>query len=387
MVSTYKATISVGSIMALRMFGLFTVMPLLALYAIHLPGATPLLLGVTMGIYGLTQACLQMPFGIFSDFYGRKLTIFLGLIIFIIGSMIAGTAHTVFSLIIGRTLQGAAAIGSTLIALLSDLTDETHRTRAMAIMGGLIGISFSLSLAMGPLLNNWLSVPDIFYLSAFFGMLAMIILLTTIPSYKTPTIEKFSWTQLRLHFKQLCMQKEILWINFSSMALHSILIMNFIAIPFSLSQYGNITPNHHGWIYLPILLLAFTIVLKWIMLIERKKLLDVSMVLSIGLITLSQLSLIFFHYGLWSISVGLFLFFLGFNLLEAALPSSIAKKIGTTHRGMAMGLYSTIQFMGIFLGGLLGGWIYNYFSITGIFTLSASIGAIWLYQSRFKLIF
>lgn len=367
--------------MALRMLGLFMVMPLLALYAIHLPGSTPLLLGITMGIYGLTQACFQMPFGIFSDFYGRKLAIFLGLIIFIVGSFIAGSAHSIFPLMIGRTLQGAAAIGSTLIALLSDLTDDAHRTRAMAIIGGLIGISFSLSLVMGPLLNSWLPVPDIFYLSAILGIIAITILLTTIPSYKKTPTEKFSFTQLLSHLKQLCMQKEILWINFSAMALHTILMMNFIGIPFSLSQYGKIPPNHQWWIYLPVLLLAFTIVLKWIMLIERKKLLATSMVLSIGFILLSQLSLLFFHVSLWGIGFGLLLFFLGFNLLEAALPSAISKKIGVTHRGMAMGLYSTIQFTGIFLGGFLGGWIYSYFSITGIFILSAGVSAIWLYQS------
>jgi MFS family permease len=374
---SYKTTFSIASIMALRMLGLFMVMPLLALYLIQLPGSTPVFLGVAMGIYGLTQASFQMPFGIFSDFYGRKIAIFLGLFIFIIGSLIAGCAHTIVPLIIGRMLQGAGAIGSTLMALLSDLTDESYRAQAMAIMGGVIGLSFSFSIVAGPMLNSWLSVPGIFFLSVGMGIIAIGILLTAVPTPEQRHVEKFSFADLIFKLKQLWMQKNIRWINASGMLLHMLLVMSFISVPISLSRYVQIASNHHWKVYLPVLLLSFAIALKWIMLTQRKPLTP-SMVCSVGFIALSQIVLLFFHHYLWGISIGLLLFFVGFNFLEAVLPSEISKKAGTVQRGMAMGLYSTIQFSGIFLGGLLGGIIYSYFSINGIFILSTSIAAIWL---------
>ena len=364
--------------MALRMLGLFMVVPLLALYVMQLPGATPLLFGVSMGAYGLTQACFQMPLGIFSDFYGRKPAIFFGLLVFIIGSWVASCAHSIVPLIIGRTLQGTGAVGSTLMALLSDLTDEKHRPQAMAITGGVIGLSFSLALILGPILNSWLSVPGIFSLSVVMGIVAITILFTAIPTPARQPLEKFSFFVLISKLKAFGAQKNIFWINLSGMVLHMIMVMSFISVPISLSRYAQIAPNHHWWIYLPVLLLSFAVALKWIMLTERQRSLNFSMVLSIGFITCSQIVLLFFHHYLWGISIGLLLFFIGFNLLEAVLPSEISKQAGAARRGMAMGLYSTIQFSGIFLGGLLGGIIFSHFSINGIFILSTTIAAIWL---------
>lgn len=377
----YKLVFSIATVMALRMIGLFMIMPLLALYAMHLSGSTPLLLGLTLGIYGLTQALFQMPCGIISDFTGRKIVIVVGLSFFVLGSLIAASAQTIFAMMLGRAIQGAGAVGSTLMALLSDLTDEQHRAKAMAILGGVIGISFSFSLVLGPVLNAWLSVPGIFLLCAAMGIIAIAVLLFAIPTLKKEPhhlLEKFSFSTILSGLKRLLAQKKIVQYMVSSMLLHMLLIMNFIGVPVSLKDYVHLTQNQQWQIYLPVLLLSFLAAFIWIMLSEKRQRLNVSMALAIGFITLSQITLALFHYGFWSISIGLWLFFLGFNFLEAVLPAQLSKQVSIAERGMAMGLYSTIQFMGIFLGGLLGAAIYGYFSITSLFVFATIIGSLWL---------
>ena len=377
----YRTVFSIATVMALRMIGLFMIMPLLALYAMHLPGSTPLLLGLTLGIYGLTQALFQMPCGIISDFTGRRIVIVVGLCAFVLGSLIAASAQTIFAMMLGRAIQGAGAVGSTLMALLSDMTDEQHRARAMAILGGVIGISFSFSLVLGPVLNAWLSVPGIFLLCGAMGVLAIVVLVFAIPTLKKEPhhfLEKFSFSTVFSGLKRLIAQKRILQCIVSSMLLHMLLIMSFIGVPVSLKEYAHLTQNQQWKIYLPVLLLSFLVAFIWIMFSEKRKRLHVSMALAIGLMTLSQISLALFHYGLWSIGIGLGLFFLGFNFLEAVLPAQLSKQVGISERGMAMGLYSTTQFLGIFLGGLLGAAIYGYFSITSLFVFGTIIASLWL---------
>lgn len=426
---TYKTVFSIALVMALRMIGLFMIMPLLALYTMGLPGSTPLLLGITLGIYGLTQALFQMPCGIISDFSGRKPVIVIGLSCFIVGSLIAASAHTIFAMLVGRAIQGCGAVGSTLMALLSDLTDEKHRARSMAILGGVIGISFSFSLVLGPVLNAWLSVPGIFLLCAAMGVMAIFILLMAVPNLKKDNSagsQKFSISAVSSKLKRLITQKKIVQCIMSSMLLHTTLMMTFIGVPISLKEYAHIAQNQQWHIYLPVLLLSFMLAFLWIMLSEKQKRFNVSepvqnlampspkdlifehrsaayevceqrstdnqgflariveilnrlsIMLSIGLIILSQITLALFHYDRLSISIGLGLFFLGFNFLEAVLPSELSKQVGILERGMAMGLYSTTQFLGIFLGGLLGAGIYGYFSITTLFIFTAMIATTWL---------
>jgi MFS family permease len=320
-----------------------------------------------------------MPFGILSDFKGRKAIIILGLSLFSLGSFIAAFAHSIIPLIIGRALQGSGAVGGTLMALLSDLTDEHYRARAMAILGGVIGVSFSLSIVLGPVLNTWVSVSGIFLLCAVMGIAAILVLLFSVPALKKHPLEEFSFLSVLGRLKQqLLTQKKIARLNVSSMLLHMILMMTFISIPVSLKKYGDIAQNHQWQIYLPVLLLSFMMALGWVIFSERKKCLHISMNLSVSLIMLSQLGLMLFHYDLWQISIGLLLFFLGFNFLEATLPAEISRQVNTHDRGMAMGLYSTMQFIGIFLGGFSGGLIYGYFSITGVFIFTAIVASMWL---------
>lgn len=374
----YKTIFGIAGIMALRMIGLFMVMPLLALYVTTLSNATPLLIGISLGIYGLTQACFQIPFGIISDFHGRKAIVLIGLLLFILGSLIAASAQSIFTLIIGRALQGSGAVGSTLMALLSDVTDEAYRSQSMAIVGGSIGISFSLAIVLGPILNAWFNVPNIFLLSAAMGVIAIGVLFTTTYRLKKSPLAsmKFSFSSVRKGFDQIKDQK-ILHYNLSSMLLHMILIMNFMGVPALFNAHGLLAQHEQWWVYLPILLLSFAIALGWIMLTQKKSVLGFSMLLSVGLIIASQVILVVFSNHLLGISTGLLLFFLGFNFLEATLPSEISKRVASTHRGMAMGLYSTTQFTGIFLGGLLGGIVNSYFPIYGVFILGIIVASIW----------
>lgn len=373
----YKTIFWVGTIMALRMLGLFMVMPLLALYVANLPDTTPLLVGVALGIYGLTQACFQIPIGIISDFHGRKTTIAMGLLLFALGSFVAASAESIFTMIIGRTLQGAGAVGGSLMALASDLTEEKHRTQAMAAIGGIIGISFSVSIVLGPTLNVWLTVPTIFLLSSIMGLLAIGILLTTIPSISSPSPEKLSPRLITQELKYIKDQKTMFSLNISSMILHLILVMNFIGIPIALKEHAHLAAPRQWWIYLPVLILSFAVALKWIMLSRKKKHLRFSMLLSMSLIAASQAIFILLNGHLLGICVGLLVFFTGFNFLEATLPSEFSKQAKVSHRGMAMGIYSTTQFMGIFLGGLLGGAVYSYLSIPGIFIAGTIIASMW----------
>jgi MFS family permease len=376
--TSYKTIFSIAGIMALRMIGLFMVMPLLALYVTTLSGAKPLLIGISLGIYGLTQASFQIPFGIISDFCGRKIIIFIGLLLFVVGSLIAALAHSIFMLIIGRALQGAGAVGSTLMALLSDVTDEAHRSQSMAIVGGSIGVSFSLAIVLGPVLNAWFNVPNLFLLSAAMGLIAIgMLLTTTYPLKKSPLVSlKFSFSSVMQGFHQIKDQKTLHY-NLSSMLLHMILIMNFMGVPALLHAHKLLAQQEQWWIYLPILILSFLIALGWIMLTQKKSVLGFSMLLSVGLIIASQVTLIAFSSHLLGVSLGLLLFFIGFNFLEATLPSEISKRAAAAHRGMAMGLYSTTQFMGIFLGGLLGGIVNSYLPIYGVFILGTIVATAW----------
>lgn len=373
----YKNVFVIAAIMALRMLGLFMILPLVALYALNLQGTTPFFLGLALGIYGLTQACLQMPLGILSDFMGRKTIIAAGLGFFILGSLIAGITHSISLLIVGRALQGAGAVGSTLMALLVDLTLENQRARAMAILGAVIGISFSLSLVLGPVVHRWLSVPSIFLLCAVMGVIALFLLWRSVAPQPKTNRKFLSTSSLWRGFLQLVSQPSIRQLMLSSMWLHLTLMMTFISVPIALKLYAQMPQTQQWQIYLPSLLLSFVFAMLWIMLIEKKQGQYQSIAVAISCILIAQLGLALWHQQLWHIGLGLGIFFLGFNFLEAMLPAQLSKQVTIEQRGMAMGLYSTAQFMGIFLGGMLGGSLYGYFSVTGLFVLTAVMVGVW----------
>ncbi len=370
-----RATIALASILSLRMLGLFMVLPLFSLYSHHLIGATPFLIGMAMGVYGLTQAIFQIPFGACSDRLGRKKMITLGLLIFMIGSIVCATSHTIQGMIIGRALQGMGAIGSTVMALLADLTHEKERTKAMAMVGMTIGMSFSLAMVMGPLLNPWFHVNDLFWCAAIFGLIAIFILYTTVPHP-----QKTEWhadTEPEVHsFSALLKHAELLRLNSGILMLHAIFTASFIVIPISLAHAG-LSANQQWMLYLPILLLAFICSVPMIVIAEKKQCLKLFFLSAIVLMGIAEVLLWIFAQHLSVSALSLFFFFTGFSMMEAFLPSLVSKTAPRARKGTALGIYSCCQFFGIFVGGSLGGWFYSAFGLKNVYLFCTLLALIW----------
>jgi predicted MFS family arabinose efflux permease len=373
-----QAVFSLSTILCLRMLGLFMVLPLFALYASHLSGATPLLIGLSMGIYGLVQALLQIPFGALSDHVGRKKIITLGLGIFAIGSMIAAMSHTIWGMLLGRALQGAGAVGSTIIALMADLTRTTQRTKAMAISGITIGISFSLAMVLGPITVVWIQVSGIFWLAALLSIIAIILLLTLVPTPGSgrhiPSIKNEPHSQ---RFFSLLKQTELRRLNSGIFLLHLLFTASFIAIPISLQTLAGLKSNQQWMLYLPALIISFLFSIVCIMVAEKKHWVKPFFIGSIILIGVAEFLLWIFAHHLLLSALSLLLFFSAFSLLEAFLPSLVSRTAPPTHKGMALGIYSCSQFLGIFTGGAVGGWLYSAFGLISIYLFCTILTLIW----------
>lgn len=372
-----RAVISLSSIMALRMVGLFMVLPVFSLYATHLHGATPLLIGLSMGIYGLAQALFQIPFGSLSDRFGRKPIIFLGLTIFALGSLIAGFAHSITLMILGRALQGMGAVGSTILAMLADLTREDQRTKAMAISGITIGFAFSIAMFVGPILTKWMAINDLFFIATALGLVAMGLLYTSVPTPLNITWHRDTEPELK-SFLKLLVTPELAKLNIGIFILHAIFTASFVVIPITLKNFLGYEANQQWVLYLPTLLAAFFISLVCIGMAERKRQLKPYFLGGIIALALSE---IFFwltpnHLSLVAVSLGLF--FGGFSLLEAFMPSLISRTAPAARKGSALGIYSCSQFFGIFVGGVFGGWLYGNFSFTGVYLFCLCLALFWL---------
>ncbi len=374
-----RAAGSLAGIFSMRMLGLFMLLPVLSLHAESFVGATPMLMGVALGIYGLTQALLQIPFGVLSDRLGRKRVIAAGLLLFAVGSVVAAMATTIEGVIIGRAIQGAGAIAAATMALLADLTREEYRTHAMATFGMSIGISFTLALILGPVLNSWIGVSGIFWLTALLALLALVMLFRVVP---TPTHSHMHhdaeadlsqiWTVLG--------DFQLLRLNFGIFALHLILTAIFVVIPIGLRDAG-MDPGDHWMVYLGVVLVAVLFMVPMIIQAEKRGRMKEIFTLAVGLIALSQFGLWQMSGTLWGILLFMVLFFSGFNLLEAVLPSLISKMAPVDKKGTAMGLYSSSQFFGAFMGGLLGGWILGWsdgLEIAPVFLFSGGLALLWL---------
>ncbi len=372
-----ETIISLSSIMGLRMLGLFMVLPVFAWSAQQLHGATPFLVGLAMGIYGLFQALLQIPFGALSDRIGRKPIIVFGFILFIIGSLVAASASTITLMIVGRALQGMGAVGSTLLALMADLTSEKQRTKAMAIAGISIGFSFSLAMFAGPVLMQWLSINQLFLLAGLFGGIAIFILLMAVPTPSHTGWQRDAEPEWRA-FLKLLIAPELAKLNGGIFILHAIFTASFVVIPMSLFRFTHL-PSHQQWIiYLPALLVAFAITLFCIGQAERKN--QIKPYFLAGIITLAIAELVLWlgaeQLRLTAIAIGLF--FTGFSLLEAFLPSLVSRMAPAGRKGSALGIYSCAQFFGIFVGGVFGGLLYGTFSFMGVYLFCIALALIWL---------
>ena len=371
-----KAALSLASVFFLRMLPLFMILPVLSLSENTYMYATPQLLGLALGIYGLTQASLQIPFGMLSDRWGRKPIIVLGLIIFGIGSLIAATADSVHGLLIGRALQGAGAVAAALMALAADLTRKECRTKAMAYIGISIGAAFSIAFILGPILYAYIGIKGLFYLSACLSILAIITLLTIVPS---PIKKGRNVNPPNLRdIKSVLVNTSLIKLDISIFSSHLILMANFVAIPITLRDSMQLPTISHWQVYLTAIFASLFIMVPFIMFGERLKKENLFLILSILLIMFSQIGLALFGLSLNFIIIFLVLFFGAFNYLEALLPSKVSKTAQKNTKGTALGVYSTSQFIGIFIGGLAGGFFYQQFGPISVHLFCLFITFLWL---------
>ncbi|VVC76591.1 Inner membrane transport protein YajR [Aquicella siphonis] len=377
-----RAIAGLSSIMSLRMIGLFMVLPVFSLYAHQLKGSTPTLVGLAMGIYGLSQALFQIPFGALSDRYGRKPVIVAGLLIFSIGSLVAGFAHSIFFMILGRALQGIGAVGSTIMALLADLTRENQRTKAMAVTGMTIGFSFSTAMLLGPLLTRWLPVSSLFFLAVLFGLAGIFVLFTSVPAPLNTHWHRDTEPELHSFFK-LLVAPELAKLNCGIFILHAIFTASFVALPVSLKQFAGLESSRQWEIYLPALLGAFIVSLVCIGMAERKQQVKPYFIGGITTLALAELLIWLTPYSLALAVTGICLFFTGFSLLEAFLPSLISRAAPAARKGSALGIYSCAQFLGIFTGGVLGGWLFGHFGFSGVYFFCTALALFWLLPAFF----
>lgn len=372
-----RAASGLSLVFAFRMLGMFMVLPVLATYGQDLIGQTPFLLGVAIGAYGLTQAFLQIPFGMLSDRFGRLPIIYLGLLIFAAGSVVAGMSDSVWGVIAGRVLQGAGAISAAVMALLSDLTREQHRTKAMAMIGISIGISFAVAMVVGPLVTRGFGLSGLFWFTAVMALLGMVIIALTVPK-PTQQVQTRESGVAKAALAATLGNPALLRLDFGIFVLHALLMASFIALPLALVEQGNLPKEEHWWVYLIALFVGFFAMLPFIIYSEKKRQMKRVFVAAVAVLMATELFLWLFADNLTLLVIGTLAFFTAFNFLEASLPSLISKVSPAGAKGTAMGVYSTSQFLGAALGGMFGGWLFTIGGASLVFAGCAALAALWL---------
>lgn len=374
-----RATWGLGTVFSLRMLGMFMVLPVLTTYGMALQGASEALIGLAIGIYGLAQAVFQIPFGLLSDRIGRKPLIVGGLLIFVLGSVIAACTTSIWGVILGRALQGSGAIAAAVMALLSDLTREQNRTKAMAFIGISFGVTFALAMVLGPVITHALGLHALFWMIAILAASGILITLLVVPSTPNHLLNRESG-MVKGSFKAVLMNSRLVKLNVGIMCLHILLMSSFVALPGEFEQAG-FPAEQHWKVYLITMLIAFCSVVPFIIYAEVKRRMKRVFVCCVALMLIAQVVLWGAGNHFWTLVVGVQLFFIGFNLMEAILPSLVSKESPAGYKGTAMGLYSTSQFIGVAIGGSLGGWIFGHFDAQTVFLVGAIIAAGWLLLS------
>ncbi len=372
-----RTAASMAGIYALRMLGLFMILPVFALYSEHLDGATPALAGLAIGIYGMTQAFLQIPFGLLSDRIGRKPVIVFGLLVFALGSVMAASADTIWGVIAGRAMQGAGAIAAAVMALTADLVREEHRVKAMAIIGMSIGASFAVAMVLGPVLNSWIGVPGIFWLTAVLALGGIAVILLLVPNPVVSRVRRDA-EAVPEQFAGVLRNAQLLRLDAGIFSLHLILTASFVVLPLALRDLAGLDASRHWEVYLPVLLLSLPMAIPFIIQAEKHQRMKQVFVASVIVVAVAELILYRFHNQVLAIGIGLFIFYSAFNLLEALLPSLIAKMAPPDSKGTAMGFYSSAQFFGAFVGGTTGGWLHGRFGLSSVFLFCALVALVWL---------
>lgn len=381
--SWLNSVLPIAALFSFRMLGLFMLIPVFTLYAVHLENATPTLMGIALGSYGLSQGLLQIPFGMLSDRFGRKPILVCGLLLFVAGSLLGAWTDSIYGMIMARTMQGAGAIGSVLIALLADLTSDEERTKAMAIIGITIGMSFALAMVISPILVENLGLSAIFYFTAILALLGLFLLYFVIPTPKRGPFYQNQTINFQL-FKRVLSNPHLQRLNIGIFCQHLMLTATFYAVPLLLEQHAASTATSQAWhFYLPLLVLSFICMVPCIILAEKKGRIKLVFSLSILTTALCQCWLGFISHHWLSLCICLFGYFISFNILEASLPSLISRQAHIESKGTAMGVYSSSQFLGIFVGGVLAGILHQYFPISGLFIVNGLIAFAWFFMALF----
>ena len=368
-----RAGISLASIFALRMLGLFLILPVFAVHARTIPGGDNLtLVGLAIGAYGATQAMLQIAFGVASDRFGRKPVILFGLLLFVLGSAVAAMAGDIYMVIFGRVLQGAGAISAAVTALAADLTRDQHRTKVMAMIGSSIGLVFAVSMVAAPLLYAVIGMNGIFWLTAALALAAMGVVVWVVP--EAPPVPRANAGS----FMDILRDGQLMRLNFGVFALHLIQTTMWVMVPAALVAHGGMALTEHWKVYLPAVLLSFVVMVPAIIVAERHNRLKQVFNGAVLLLAIVQFGLYFWSDGLLSIAFWLTLFFVAFNVLEATQPSWISRIAPPAAKGTALGVYNTLQSFGLFAGGLLGGWLGQRLGAGGVSLSCGVLALIWL---------
>jgi MFS family permease len=370
-----RASVSLASIFALRMLGMFLILPVFSVHAKSLPGGeSATLVGLALGIYGLTQSFGQIPYGVASDKFGRKPVIVAGLVLFALGSFIAASAHTLAWVTVGRAVQGAGAISAAVTAFIADATREEHRTKAMAMVGASIGLTFAFSLIAAPLMYRAIGMGGIFALTGILSIVAILVVIYIVPA-APPVAAK------RVPFSEVLRNAELMRMNFGVFTLHVTQMAMFVVMPSALVQYADLPLPAHWKVYLPVVLASFALMLPPVFAGERRGKMKQVFVGAIALMLAVQAGLWGFmtmpmH---WSLLVLLLLaFFVSFNILEACQPSLVSRMAPPAAKGTALGIYNTLQALGLFCGGALGGWLQQHAGPSSVFLLGVVLTIAWL---------